>query len=158
MTRGSRRNGNGARVAQAAVALGLVLVGSGCAAFTPGFKPSYTINVEFTDEPGKGLCARWVDTLERNCDAGRPRDCLRVQRGEKVTFQAVDAATKRPIDKDFEVRFAPFKEGAIVSSAGVTKPLTIDGPANRLKPYRFNVHTASQPACPVVDPQIIIEH
>lgn len=161
MTRGSRRSGTGTRVAQATAVLGLLLAGGGCAVapFTPRFKPSYTINVEFADEPGKGMCAKWVDTLERNCGEKGPRDCLRVQRGEKVTFQAVDAATKKPIGNDFEIRFAPFKDGAITSAAGTTRPpLTIDGPVNKDKPYRFNVYTVGLPECPVIDPQIIIEH
>lgn len=157
-TKGSGSNGAGRRLSQGAVLL-LVLAGAGCAAvpFTPRFRESYTIKVMFTSDPKKGTCAVDVDTVERNCDASGPQRCLRVRNGEKVTFQAVDAAGKE-IANDFEVSFGPFKHGTIASNRGVTRPLTVEGPAAPKKPYPFNVYTTGVPGCGVVDPQIIIEY
>jgi hypothetical protein len=158
MTRGSRPSGTGTRVAQAVVALGLLLAGGGCASREPykRFLASYTINVEFT-KVANDLCATAVDTQVRNCNKDRPKDCLRAGRGQKVTFQAVDAAGNK-ITNDFEIRFDPFKNSTIRSANGVTPPHTIDGPVAPDKAYPFNVYTAGLPACPVIDPQIIIEY
>lgn len=164
MTRGSRRNGNGARVAQAAVALGLVLVGSGCASappFRPIFQESYIVHVVFADVPSRGLCAVDVDTQVRNCNVYRPKGCLRARNRDKVTFRAVDAKGA-PLPNDFEIRFDPFS--SIKSVNGATpQPLAIDGPAAPDKGYHFRVYTAAVPPspsspCDPIDPQIIIEH
>ncbi len=137
----------------AAVAVGALLVASGCAS-APRPPPAATsARYVFTIQFDNG-CPTAAEADVKNCDAGKQpndpaqrKDCVRAVKGDTIVFEAKPSTS-------FYLQFDPFKHGTFRPPVGGMIVDTKGAPAG--KPFSFNVLSDPPEKCPALDPQIII--
>ncbi len=152
----TRMNSSGMARWLLAVALGTLLV-EGCAGAqkkeaTFSATGSYAFKLTF-DANG---CPVSAEPDLKNCrvdlaanDPGQPRSCVRVKRGESVSFDA-------PAGTGFLVQFDPFKKGTFKPNAALTIDTQLYMGPPKDKKFTFNVLADPPGTCPPLDPEIVV--